>query len=265
MSTCMMTRPAMTPPAIHATYRTYVRQRIADSALERARSAREDVHLGGYGSKGRVLADLGLQRREFAVSRCVTVQNGFGHMIGDGPYTVAGQHRETSAMHEVDQLIMIESIGIGERSASLTDVAGKRLGEHGGVALRNEQAQYSARSQHPSHGRQRVGCRVDHLQYPMTNHDVHSVIAHQADQISGISLHATHPAAQTGVGRAAVERRQSVWARVDDGDSMTPAGQCGCEATCPTAEIDDVQRPKDAREELADLRVEELEQEALRH
>jgi len=186
-------------------------------------------------------------------------------MIGDGTYTVAGQHRETSAMHEVDQLIMIESIGVGERSASLTDVAGKRLGEHGGMALRNEQAQYPARSQHPSHGRQRVGCRVDDLQYPMTNHDVHSVIAHQPDQIPGISLYATHPAAQAGVGRAAVKRRQCVWTRVDDGNRMTVAGQCGCEATCPTAEIDDVQRPKDAREELANLGVKELEQKALRH
>ena len=265
MSTCMMTLLAMTPPAMHSSYRTYVRQHNADSSLERAGSGREDVHLGGYGSEGRVLADVGLQRRQFAVSRCVTVQNRFGHMIGDGTDTVAGQHGETCASHEADQLIMIESIGVGECSTSLTDVASKRLGEHGGMALRDEQAQYPARSQHPGHGLQRVGCRVDHLQHPMTDHDIDSVIAHQADQIAGISLHATHPAAQTGFGRATVERRQSVGTRVDDGDRMTLAGQRGRKAARPTAEIDDVQRPKDTWEELANLRVEELQQEALRH
>ena len=73
-----------------------------------------------------------------------------------------------------------------------------------------------------SHGLQRVGCRVDHLQYPMTDHDVDSVLAHQADQIARISLDATHPAAQTGIGRATVERRQCVWAQVDDRDRADP-------------------------------------------
>ena len=145
-------------------------------------------------------------------------------MIGDGTNTVAGQHGETCALHEADRLIMIESIGVGECSTSLTDVASKRLGEDGSMALRDEQAQHPARSQYPSHGLQRVGCRVDHLQYPMTDHDVDSVLAHQADQIARISLDATHPAAQTGIGRATVERRQSVGARVDDRDRMAPAG-----------------------------------------
>jgi hypothetical protein len=99
----------------------------------------------------------------------------------------------------------------------------------------------------------------------MTDNDIDSVIAHQPDQIAGIPLHATHPAAQTGFGGAAIERRQSVGTRVDDGDRMTPAGQSGRKAARPTAEIDDVQRPKDTWEQLANMRVEELQQEALRH
>jgi hypothetical protein len=58
----------------------------------------------------------------------------------------------------------------------------------------------------------------------MTDHDVDRVLTHQADQIARISLDATHPAAQTGIGRATVQRGQSVRARVDDRDRMTPAG-----------------------------------------
>ena len=164
------------------------------------------MHLGGYGSKGGVLADVGFQGSQFAVSRRVAVQQGFGNMIGDRTDTVASQHGEARATYQVDQLIMIEPIGIGECTTSLTDVAGERLGQHGGVALRDEQAQHPARSQHPSHGLQRVERRVDHLQNSMADHDVDSVITHQADQITGISLHASHATAQTRVRSSTVER-----------------------------------------------------------
>src|SRR5918993_3535240 len=99
----------------------------------------------------------------------------------------------------------------------------------------------------------------------MTDHDVDSVVTYDADQITGISLHAMDAAAQAGVRRPSVERSESVGTGVDDSDGMALARQQGRQAARPATEVDDLQGAGLPRNELADLRLEELQQEALRH
>src|SRR5215204_403743 len=99
----------------------------------------------------------------------------------------------------------------------------------------------------------------------MTDHDVDSVVTHEADQITGISLHAPDAAAQAGVRRPSVERSESVGTGVDHHDFMALARQQGRQATRPATEVDDLEGAELPRDKLADLRLEQLQQETLRH
>ena len=233
--------------------------------LQRVCGLGEDMHLRGKCAKRRFRTDLSLQRRQLGVGGGVAVEHGLRHMISNGADAVTGEHGETCRSDEIKYLIMVQSRPLGKNSSGLRDVSSERLGENHAPALRHQQAEDTAWAQYPCHCPQRLRGRIDDFENAMADHDVGCMLADQRDKVCRVALNSVHPSVQVCLGRTAVQRSQSISARIDDRNRVTLAGQRSCQASGTPAQVDHFQGSGLTRDQLAELRFEQGEEETLRH
>ena len=168
-------------------------------------------------------------------------------------------------LHQLQHPRLVEPVRVGVRPAGQPQVAGERLGEDQRLPLSHQQAEHPAGPERPGHGRQRGGGVVDHLEDPVADHDVGLPLADQRGQLGGIALQPGDPSGQAGFGRPALQCGEGVGARVDHPDLMAARSQRNGHAARAAAEIDHVQRPPLAGDQVVELAGEQGEQMILRH
>ena len=166
---------------------------------------REHVHMWRQGPESRVGADLRLQSGKLLIGTGLGFDHPLGHLVGDGPDAVTGQHRESGLLDQPDHAVVVEPARIGVATAGQGQVAGQRLGQHQGVPLGDQQAEHTAATKCGSHPGQGLPGDIDHFKDPVTDHHVSLPRRNQVDQTGRVSLQRVDAVGHAGIGGPALE------------------------------------------------------------
>ena len=121
-------------------------------------------------------------------------------------------------------------------------MAGRDPREHGGVPLRDHEAEPAAGPQHLAGGDQRLGRVVDDLEHAVAQHEVDAAGRDEVGEVLGVALHPAQPVGDAVLGRATGQRGQRVGAGVDDGDAVARRREPHRLAAGAAPEVEDVAR-----------------------